>query len=228
MAWWAALILAGLGVLAVGLFPWKIVLHMSTVRGLSLETKLLGRANVFSLCKGFAQTAQIRFLGLKINLKARDKTTAPKVPGEEDKKREAGAPTGSGRAARRLRAALGNMTIDTFCVLARYFRDITGNTKVQLEISGELGLDDPASTGMACGLAWCLFGACGMKKVDLRPNFLVPVIAGEFKLVVSIVPLRMILHTVKTLLHPSVRRVWLALIAPRRAVIIREVQGLGS
>lgn len=215
MVWWLVAILAGLGAVAVGLLPWNIGVCLSTVDGISLETKLLGKVKVFTFRKGFTKEARLSLLGFKFNLRGK---------GENAKADEIRADRGTPR----LRAVLENLTIDGICVLARYFRDITGNTKTQLEITGELGLDDPAATGMACGLAWCLFGACGMKKVDLRPNFLVPVIAGEFKLVVSIVPLRMILHTVKTLLHPSVRKMWLALIAPRRAVIIREVQSLGS
>ena len=124
----------------------------------------------------------------------------------------------------RLRFLAAELTTDSFIVLTRYFWGMIGGTKSQLEISGEIGLGDPAATGIACGMAYGLYGAPGVTRIDIRPNFFETVIEGEVKLAVTAVPLVILMRTVKTAFHPALRRVWFPLVSP----LNKENMGSGS
>lgn len=120
------------------------------------------------------------------------------------------------------------VTIDSFFVFARYLRGMIVSTKANLEISGEIGLGDPALTGAIYGFAYSLSGACGGIKIDLKPNFFETVIDGEIKINAIVVPLFIFMRSVKTAFHPAIRRIWLALIMTPGAVNTEEVQNVGS
>lgn len=60
---------------------------------------------------------------------------------------------GIGRFSAELSKMAQLVTIDSFLVFARYLRGMIGSTKANLEISGEIGLGDPALTGALYGFA---------------------------------------------------------------------------
>ncbi len=118
---------------------------------------------------------------------------------------------------------MGWFTWYTYMVLARYIGGMINSTESSLEISGEIGLGDPAMTGMAYGLVCGLYGARRIKKMDVRPNFKHAVADGEIRLVASLIPVAVFMRTARAAFHPAVRRVWFALLDWRRTGYTEEV-----
>ena len=223
MEWSAAIFIVLLAVILLSILtmiiPWSASITVSSSGEAGIRLKLLKRVLLLSVWTSLAGLTEVSIAGLRFRLRKKedkkddgknDRKEHKDIP-EQDTIREASLP-------RRLSAAVGALTPDTFIVLMRYFRGMIGDTDSRLEISGELGLGDPAATGIVCGMACALCGARGVAKVDIRPNFFEPVVAGEVKLVLTAVPVSILLSTVRTAFHPAIRRVWFALaVPPRRA-----------
>ncbi len=222
MEWWAAIIILPLAVVLTALFaavlPWSALITVSSSGEAGLCLKLLKRVPVLFVRTILAGHTEVCLAGLSFRI-------GNKKPTKGDGKKHGDTPeqnTGPALSLpRRLRAAAVALTPDTIIVLMQYFRGMIGDTDSQLEISGEIGLGDPAATGIVCGMAYGLWGARGVTRVDIRPNFFEPVLAGELKLAVTAIPMMILLRTVKTALHPDIRRVWIAFAAPQRGINAR-------
>jgi len=237
MEWWAVIFIMLFALLLLSLLtlilPWSALITVSSSGEAGLRLKLLKRVLLLTVVTSFAGETEVRMAGLRFRLrKQEDKHEDKHEDKEEDKNKYEDIPeqdTISGASLpRRLSAAVGALTPDTFIVLLRYFRGMIGDTDSRLEISGELGLGDPAATGIICGMAYGLCGARGVAKVDIRPNFFEPVVSGEVKLAVTAVPMFILLRTLRTAFHPAIRRVWIALAAPPRQATARGLSIKGG
>ncbi|MBU7005679.1 DUF2953 domain-containing protein [Phosphitispora fastidiosa] len=221
MDWWAAILIVLWAVILLSIFtmimPWSASITVSSPGEAGLRLQFLKRVLFLNILTSFSGQTEVSVAGLRFRLKKKEDTNHHRkedsqehkdVP-EQDSIRRASLPG-------RLSAAVGALTPDTFIVLLRYFRGMIGDTDSRLEISGELGLGDPAATGIVCGMAYGLCGARGVVKVDIRPNFFEPVLAGKLKLTVTAVPMFILLRTLRTAFHPAIRRVWIALAVPPR------------
>ncbi len=225
MGYWPAGLLVLLIAAAPVVLPWSAELCCSTTEGICLRLKLLKKAPVFTVRRGWGKQILVNLLGFRFTL-ASDKTGAGKP--RNGKPRAGKAKPGPGWLPDRLAAVLRSVTVDTLTVLTRYFLDTLRITRTRLEISGQLGLGDPVATGLVYGLACGLAGAGAVKITDLRPDFNQTVVEGEVKLSVAVIPAALLGYTVKTALHPAVRKLWFAALTPRRTGIIEEVQDFGS
>ncbi|MHB9095002.1 MAG: DUF2953 domain-containing protein [Eubacteriales bacterium] len=228
MVWWFTGLLALLAPAVTVSLPWSVAVRWSTTEGISLQLKFLRRAVVLTVLKGFGVQARVVLLGLKFNLATG--AGGNKKTGGSELRSEQTAPPGDrlARWADRLSNAVKAVTVDSCLVLAGYLRGIIKSTETRLEISGEIGLGDPAFTGIVYGMVYGLLGAYKIGKIDLRPNFFDMVADGQVKLTVEVIPLVVLIRSLKAAFHPDIRKVWFALIAPRRPGIIKEVHNIGS
>ena len=234
MEWLVAIFIVLLAVILLSILtmimPWSASITVSSSGEAGLRLKLLKRVLLLSVWTSLAGLTEVSIAGLRFRLRRKEgKKEVGKDDGKEVRKedrKEVGKE--SRKEPRRLSAVVGALTPDTFIVLLRYFRGMIGDTDSRLEISGELGLGDPAATGIICGMAYALCGARGVAKVDIRPNFFEPVVAGEVKLVLTVVPMFILLRTLRTAFHPAIRRVWIALAAPPRRAADRGLSIKGG
>ncbi|PKM80613.1 MAG: hypothetical protein CVU89_12820 [Firmicutes bacterium HGW-Firmicutes-14] len=222
MEWWlAGLIFLALAATAA-ILPWSIIVVFSSGEGFNFRLRYLKKIPVLTVRADSLKKVRVRLMGfICFEVKAgKKRKKAPKGPESPEGKKQL--------MPGRVSAALQAVTLDTIIQMIRYFRGIIGDTKTQMEISGEIGLGDPACTGMAYGFAHAFLGAMGIRRIHITPNFMEPVVDGYVKLTATVYPLAVLVRTLRTLFSPSIRKVWFALLVPRRTIIIEEVQNIGS
>ncbi|WP_418790611.1 DUF2953 domain-containing protein [Phosphitispora sp. TUW77] len=213
MEWWILLIILPLAVILLAvvtaILPWSAFVTASSSGEAGFCLKLLKRIPVLNIRTSLAGQTEIGLAGFWFRLKKKENKKENGDILQQDTDLKVSLPL-------RLKAALGALTPDTIIVLLRYFRGMIGDADSCLEISGELGFSDPAATGIVCGMAYGLGGVLGVAKVNIKPNFCKPVVEGKVKLCVTVIPVIILLRTVRTAFHPAIRRVWIALVAPQR------------
>lgn len=222
MEWWSAGLVVITLLVLVLVFPWKSEFRLCTGGQISFKIKFMNRLQVLAFRIDSPGQVRITLMGCGFNLKVRQKS--------KDKGKGTGYPkkAGDGFLPFRARAALRAATTGTAVELVRYFRGMIGDAKTRLEISGDIGLGDPAATGMVFGMVYGLAGACGCGKVNLRPDFLNPVLEGDIRVSLSAVPLVVLGRTLKTFFHPDIRKVWLTMIAPGGSFITKGTEYEGT
>ena len=206
---WILLVLTVLSIAGL-MCPWTLESHASTKQGIYAELKFLRKVRVLVIRKYLMQSSRIDFFGFKYTLPTGKPGTSY------------GSLTNWGRFV------WEKASIDTFLVLVGYFRGMIKITKPRLEISGEIGLGDPAVTGLVYGLVNGFLLPSKVNKINLTPNFFDVVADGEVKLTMDLIPMALLGHTLRAALHRDLRNVWFSLLVSPRTVNTEEVHNIGS
>ncbi|MFZ3063185.1 MAG: DUF2953 domain-containing protein [Actinomycetota bacterium] len=137
----------------------------------------------------------------------RERLVLREVEGVEAEEKEAKAKP---KRVKKMRRITQQFSVQALCELLRLVLRMARSLKLKGELRGEIGLSDPAATGMLFGLYHAVRQPLGLRAIDVEANFEEACLKGSARFSGQVWMGALAFNALRFAFAPSIRTIWIS------------------